>query len=119
MSRLSPPNPREPWLDPRTGYVSRYWLRFLNDLFTLSGGSVDRVRLPPVPVSVGPSPFVYEPGSSGLLIVAGGMVTKIEYGRTDQFFSDGSTAGSYSIAGGDKLRITYETAPTVTFIPVN
>lgn len=42
MSKLAPPNPREPWLDPRTGMVSMYWLRFLNDLHTRVGGQVSR-----------------------------------------------------------------------------
>lgn len=38
MSKLSPPNPREPWIDARTGQVSNYWLRWLNDIFLRVGG---------------------------------------------------------------------------------
>lgn len=38
MSKLAPPNPREPWLDRRTGQVSYYWLRWLNDIYTRVGG---------------------------------------------------------------------------------
>lgn len=38
MSNLSAPVSREPWLDPRTGQVSRFWQQFLQDLFTRVGG---------------------------------------------------------------------------------
>lgn len=38
MSKLAPPNPREPWINPRTGQVSEYWLRWLNDIYARVGG---------------------------------------------------------------------------------
>lgn len=38
MSKLAPPNPRVPWFDPKTGEVSRYWLTWIEDLFTRVGG---------------------------------------------------------------------------------
>lgn len=37
MSKLSPPNPREPLVD-QFGMVRPYWMRLLNDLFIRVGG---------------------------------------------------------------------------------
>lgn len=118
MSRISSPNPREPWLDARTGQVSRYWLRFLNDLFREIGGSREASTVPAENVTPSLSPYTYTATSSGMLIVRGGMVRKIEYGRRSEFFSDGSTAGTYYISAGDQLRVTYDDAPSMTFIQV-
>lgn len=39
MTNLSAPISREPWIDPRTGMVSRFWQQFLTDLFLRVGGA--------------------------------------------------------------------------------
>lgn len=39
MSTVSPPSPREPFFDSRSGEISRVWLRFFSDVFNRIGGS--------------------------------------------------------------------------------
>lgn len=68
------------------------------------------------PVTVGASPFTYDANDSGLLIITGGTVSLIEYGRNSTFTNTGLISGIVPLADGDRVRITYTVVPTVTFI---
>jgi hypothetical protein len=52
------PAPRVPFIDEKTGLISREWYRFLLNLFTLTGGGVNTTSLedlqlvPPIEVSI-------------------------------------------------------------------
>jgi hypothetical protein len=76
--------------------------------------------LPPVGVTVGTSPWVYQAtqGYRETLIVSGGTVSLIEFSRDGAtWFGLGETAGMFVLDPGDRLRITHTAAPTVTRIP--
>jgi hypothetical protein len=78
--------------------------------------------LPPVGVTVGTSPWVYQAtqGYRETLIVSGGTVSLIEFSRDGAtWFGLGETAGMFVLDPGDRLRVTYTAAPTVTRIPAS
>lgn len=62
--------------------------------------------------------MVFVAPSDGLLVIFGGTISLVEYGRGNTFFNSGFTTGPIYIAQGDKLRFTYLIAPTVTFLPM-
>jgi hypothetical protein len=71
-------------------------------------------------IAVGASAFVYQ--NTGLnpenVLVSGGTVTTIELSRDGStFFVVGIIAGQFHLAQGDKLRVTYAVAPTMTRMP--
>lgn len=63
------------------------------------------------------SPFTYTAPSSGLVILSGGTVSLVEYGRDASFYALGVVAGPVNVARGDAVRLTYLVAPTITFVP--
>ena len=63
------------------------------------------------------SPYTYPAPRDGLLVITGGTVTLIEYGRTGTFTTLGITAGPVNVLAGDSVRVTYSVAPTITMIP--
>lgn len=67
-------------------------------------------------VTVGASPYSYTPTDDGLVVVVGGTVSALAYGRNGVFTGLGLLAGLVPIKSGDTLRITYAVAPTVSFI---
>ena len=67
-------------------------------------------------VTVGASPYSYTPTDDGLVVVAGGTVSALDYGRNGAFTGLGLLAGLVPVKSGDTLRITYTIAPTVSFI---
>lgn len=67
-------------------------------------------------VTVGASPYSYTPTDDGLVVVTGGTVSALDYGRNGVFTGLGLLAGLAPIKAGDTLRITYAVAPTVSFI---
>jgi hypothetical protein len=76
--------------------------------------------LPPVGVTVGTSPWVYQAtqGYRERVIVSGGTVSLIEFSRDGAtWFGLGETAGMFVLDPADRLRITHTAAPTVTRIP--
>jgi hypothetical protein len=76
--------------------------------------------LPPVGVTAGTSPWVYQAtqGYRETLIVSGGTVSFIEFSRDGAtWFGLGETAGMFVLDPGDQLRITHTAAPTVTRVP--
>lgn len=84
-------------------------------------GLLDRAATPidaPEAPGVGASPYSYSnPVADGLLVVTGGTVSLIEYGRNGAFTPLGITAGLVPVKSGDVVRITHTVAPTVAFIP--
>lgn len=69
-----------------------------------------------VAVTVGASPYSYTPTDDGLVVVTGGTVSALAYGRNAAFTALGVVAGLVPVKAGDTLRITYTVAPTVSFI---
>ena len=74
-------------------------------------------RGPAQTVTPSGSPYTYIAPSDGGVMVTGGTVTLLEYGRHSTFVSVGLLAGSARILRGDSIRVTYAVAPTITFMP--
>ncbi len=71
---------------------------------------------PAAAVTLGASPYNYTADSDGLVIVVGGTVSALAYGRNGAFTTLGIVAGLVPAKSGDVVRITYTVAPTVSFI---
>lgn len=63
------------------------------------------------------SPYTYTADRDGVLLVSGGTVSLVEYGRQGSFVVAGLISGLVPVLAGDSLRLTYVVAPTVTFLP--
>jgi len=69
-------------------------------------------------VTVSASPFTFTAPADGNVVISGGTISVIEYGRGNTFYGAGFVGGPVYIANGDKIRLTYLTAPTITFFPM-
>jgi peptidoglycan/xylan/chitin deacetylase (PgdA/CDA1 family) len=66
-------------------------------------------------VVVGASPYTYTAPRPQRINITGGTVTVIAISRNGvTFFTTGLTSGSFVVACGEQLQITYSVAPTVT-----
>ena len=90
------------------------WRKWFQDVWA----SANAIALPlPSPVTLTASPFVYQfkQGGRGRLLIVGGTVSLVEWSRNGAtYFTVGSGSGSYFVAQGDYLRVTYTVAPTLT-----
>lgn len=70
-------------------------------------------------IVAGASPFTYTAPAKGFVIVSGSGVSSIMFSRTPgQFYTTGTTAGSFPVSQSDLLKITYTGAkPVITFVP--
>lgn len=68
-------------------------------------------------VAVTASPFTYTAPADGVVLISGGTVSVAEYGRNTGFYAPGLIGGPVAVLAGDKIRLTYLTTPTVTFLP--
>lgn len=69
----------------------------------------------------GASPYTFQNTGfqTEIVIVQGGTVTTIEFSRDGtQFDICGILAGLFLLCPGDRLRVTYLVAPTLTIYPV-
>lgn len=133
------PSSRVDFIDPRTNLISREWYRFFLNLFVLTGSGQNPTTLedlqlsppitptvtsnsiaPPSAITVTASPFTYVNTSSFPVdvIVSGGGVSNLEFSRNGTtFFNTGSYYGMFGLSPGDRLRVTYVSAPTMTLVP--
>lgn len=99
-------------LTPNTGAkTSASWYRWFQD--------VDN-GIPPsseIPITVGASPFIYQPKSQGGIIVSGGTVTSILVSRSGTFYATGLTQGLFQLSANDQLKVVYSAAPTMVLLP--
>jgi hypothetical protein len=137
--------PRVPLTDPRTGYIDRAWYRFFLSLFTLTGSGANSTTLTdlqvgppsggvssvdvsglynynilPSAITVTASPFVYVNNQtySGDVMISGGGISKLEFSRDGvTYYNTGSYYGMFTLSPYDRLRVTYVSAPNMTFIP--
>ena len=78
--------------------------------------TVGDVGLPPSAVTPTGSPFVWTASNPGALVISGGTVSVVEVGRGAVWVVSGLLGGMIPVSAGDKVRMTYLVAPTVTFI---
>lgn len=77
-------------------------------------------QTPPSTITVTASPFSYQnvTGFPADVIVSAGTVSLIEFSRNGTtWYGVGATAGMFGLSPGDRLRVTYTVAPTMTLIP--
>ena len=92
------------------GNTSSAYYRFLQGI---------HLGIPPAAetaITPGPSPFTYIAPQGGFVIINGGTVSKIQFGRTSTY-TTGQTSGTFPISLGDTIIVTYSGAPTMTFVP--
>lgn len=98
---------------PTTALVfTRAWYRFFEAVSRLVANSQNA----PAAIVLGASPFTYDVVANGIVIVQGGTVSLIEYGRNGAFTDVGVTAGPIPVNEGDQVRVTYTVAPTMTLV---
>lgn len=91
-----------------TQQFTRPWYRFFNAL--------SQSNQAPAAIAVGVSPFSYTAPQAGVVLISGGTVSAIAYGRGGVFTNIGTTAGPVPISQGDVVRVTYTVLPTMTFV---
>lgn len=80
--------------------------------------SFSNIARSPASQTAGASPFVYTAPANGIVIVSGGTVSLVQYGRQGTLTALGLTSGTFPIVQGDTVTVTWVvTAPTITFIP--
>lgn len=67
-------------------------------------------------ITVGASVFSYKAPNAGVVIITGGTVSLIEYGRNGTFTTTGITVGLVPVSKADTVRVTYSVLPTMSFI---
>lgn len=103
------PSVTSPLVDPKTGMVQEAWQRFFLSLISPPS--------PLVPITVGASPFDYQRGIAGNVLVVGGTVTAVHLIRGRDDVDAGLIAGFFPLGHNDTLRVTYAVAPDMYFIP--
>lgn len=76
---------------------------------------VSRGAAQTVPVTA--SPFTYTAPANGMVLISGGTVSVAEYGRNSSFYALGLLGGPVAVLAGDKIRLSYLTVPSMTFLP--
>lgn len=79
--------------------------------------SVSAIPTAPQAVTVGGSPYTYTAPSNGMLVIAGGTVSLVQYGRAGTLTTLGLVSGLIPMRVGDTVKTTYAVAPTMTFLP--
>lgn len=63
------------------------------------------------------SPFTYTAARNGMLFISGGLLSTVQYGRGASLNVLGINQNPIMIMAGDRVVISYLTAPTITFLP--
>jgi hypothetical protein len=70
-------------------------------------------------ITVTTSPMTYTAVIRGQAHISGGAVSVIEFSRDGtNWYDTGITAGFVQMDRGDRLRVTYSSAPTITYFPM-
>lgn len=105
------PSTRQPVVEAAPNGTQQFtvpWYRFFGSLLNSNAA--------PEVIAVTASPFSYTAANDGLVIVTGGTVSLVEYGRGGVFTNIGTIAGAVPVSQGDVVRVTYTVAPTITFV---
>jgi hypothetical protein len=69
-------------------------------------------------IAVGGSPFTFVAPTKGMVIIAGGTVSLVQFNRSGTQVNFGQTTGNYILAQNDAIRVTYSGKPVMTFVPL-
>lgn len=70
----------------------------------------------PLGITVGASVFDYVAPATGYVVLTGGTVSAISFGRGGVFTALGVIVGIFPVSRKDTIRVTYTVVPTMTFI---
>lgn len=71
-----------------------------------------------VTVNLGASPFSFAAPAKGFVILSGGTVSVVMFSRTPGvFYLTGQTAGLFTMAQNDVLKVTFSVKPSLVFVP--
>lgn len=102
------PPARLPVVDA-SGNMHPAWFRFF--------ASMVQPPQTPAAVTVGTSPFTYAAQGAGYVTISGGTVSSIKVVRGNLTQNVGASSGSYPLATGDKVIVTYSAKPAMAFFP--
>lgn len=68
-------------------------------------------------VAVTGSPFTFTATRNGMLFISGGTLSTIQYSRGASINTLGLGANQIMVMTGDKVTVSYLTAPQLTFLP--
>lgn len=111
------PSSRVPFIDDRTGLMSREWYLYL--LALLNSDINYTPPNAPADVPLSGSPLVYSNTTERPIdiMISGGGVIKVEFQRGGGAkFNTGSYYGMFGLSPGDALTIRYSGTPTITAI---
>jgi hypothetical protein len=125
------PAPQAPIVDKETGIVSEAMWQWMLKMWTRAGGNstgnanalneyTAAQTAPGVPITLGPSPFVYTATGPGSILVAGSGMVRLEItaGAVLPYYGTGRWYGAFPMNSGAQARLTYTGAvPILTFIP--
>ncbi len=101
---------------PRGLIVNKPWYVLFSQLYA---AVTDGIMLRESAVTVGASPFTYTATVKGQLNIAGGAGLTIEFTRDGTtFYPAGVEPCMIAMSKGDRIRITYGGAPSLTFFPM-
>lgn len=114
----------------RNGYFTTPWAHFFQFLYDRVGGSSAPSNSQiatiiaggsggaAIPVTPGASPYVYQAAVIGNMVISGGGLKNVEVSRDGvTYYTTGNFRGMFALSGFDFIRVTYTSAPTMTFIP--
>jgi hypothetical protein len=111
LNRLPPPADLSPLYDR---------LQALEALEAVPAASapVSGASIAPSAITVTASPFTYQnaTGYAADVIISGGTVSLVEFGRSGAFTNVGTVAGMFGLSPFDSIRVTYTVAPTMTLV---
>ncbi len=90
---------------------------FLADIILQPAGPGQTSGAPIQVITPTGSPFTYTATAEGNLSVQGGTVTIVQFTRGSTIIPLGLTSALIPMIIGDKVTITYLTAPSIYFIP--
>jgi hypothetical protein len=110
--RIIPPN--QPMTDQKGSPTVNWWTFLLNTSQQAFGSDPS----PEITIPVSASPFTYTAPANGQVIVSGGVVSLIQYSKSNgAYYPTGQNGGVFQVLQFDRLQITYSVAPSVTFFP--
>ncbi len=119
MNPIDQPRLNQAFTD-RLGNLTRYGYSVLSGLLARVGGTSPSYETGAASISLTGSPYTYTNSQSYTVgvIVSGGGCNKVETTRDGiTWIQAGNFYREHVLSPGDRLRITYTTAPTVSAIP--
>jgi hypothetical protein len=98
------------------GAAQKDWYIFFYNLYL---AVTEGLPQPETNITATDSPMTYTAVIRGQVHVSGGTVSVIEFSRDGtNWYDTGITAGFVQMDRGDRLRVTYSMAPTISYFPM-